>query len=175
MVLDHGSSRASKKESSAEPYTFAHQHSFNLAAELEWRPRSRPLKATRHMPKWFSGQSGGYTEFIFEVEAVHEHLGTSGDGKRLLCRRGHERGRSEISRSHLLERAVAERCIGIALDHRHHGCGWHARSPSQAELRAGLRAWHDLNRWYRPKSAVEGASSISMARITEPPRSEPVA
>ena len=43
----------------------------------------------------------------------------------------------------------------------------------QAHPGAGLRAWQEMNRWYRPKSAVEGAAS--MARIIEPSRAKTVA
>ena len=42
----------------------------------------------------------------------------------------------------------------------------------QAFPGAGLRAWQELNRWYRPKSAVEGAAS--MARIVAPLRAKSI-
>ena len=43
----------------------------------------------------------------------------------------------------------------------------------QAFPGSGLRAWQELNRWYRPKSAVEGAAS--MAGIIAPPRAKSIA
>ena len=43
----------------------------------------------------------------------------------------------------------------------------------QAFPGSGLRAWQELNRWYRPKSAVEGAAS--MAGIIAPSRAKSIA
>ena len=43
----------------------------------------------------------------------------------------------------------------------------------QAFPGSGLRAWQELNRWYRPKSAVEGAAS--MTNITAPSRAKSIA
>ena len=42
----------------------------------------------------------------------------------------------------------------------------------QAFPGSGLRAWQELNRWYRPKSAVEGAAS--MAGIVAPSRAKSI-
>ena len=42
----------------------------------------------------------------------------------------------------------------------------------QAFPGAGLRAWQELNRWYRPKSAFEGAAS--MANIIAPSRAKSI-
>ena len=43
----------------------------------------------------------------------------------------------------------------------------------QAFPGSGLRAWQELNRWYRPKSAVEGAAS--MACIIAPSSAKSIA
>ena len=58
----------------------------------------------------------------------------------------------------------SQQCVGIMLDHTTTGeVGTLVRRVLQAFPGSGLRAWQELNDWYRPKSAVEGAASMAGA------------
>ena len=121
------------------------------------------------MPGMFNGKATEYTEYTFKMEACMSTLGPAGS-----CDRSQGHDAEVANLAAIYWNVSALNSVGIILDHHDHRRSWHACSSSVAGIPgSGLRAWQELNRWYRPKSALEGAAS--MAGIIAPSRAKSIA
>ena len=113
------------------------------------------------MPGMFKGKATRYTDDIFKMEAYMSTLYSGGKVCEILRAAATEaKDMDDDELTHLaaihwnvsaLYSALASCLITTTT------C-WRACSSSAASIPgSGLRAWQELNRWYRPKSAVEGA------------------
>ena len=135
--------------------------------------------AERHMPVMFNGKATEYTEYIFKMEAYMSTLDDAGKGGEILRAAATEvKDMDDAEVANLaaicwnvsaLDSALASSLITTTKGE----VGTLVRRMLQAFPGSGLRTWQDLNRWYRPKSAVEGAAS--MASIIAPSRAKSIA
>ena len=135
--------------------------------------------AERHMPGMFNGEATEYTEYIFKMEAYMSTLDPAGKGGEILRAAATEvKDMDDAEVANLaviywnvsaLDSALASSLITTTTSE----VGTLVRRVLQAFPGSGLRAWQELNRWYRPKSAVEGAAS--MAGIIAPSRAKSTA
>ena len=135
-------------------------------------------EAERHMPKEFSGKGAMFSDYVFRMESYMTILDPSGKGGELVrvvaaeTRDINDEGIGDLECTYWnvqpLNAALATCLISTTTGE----VATLVRRVLQAHPGAGLRAWQELNRWYRPKSAVEG--SASMARIIEPGRAKSV-
>ena len=110
-------------------------------------------QAERHMPGMLNGKATEYLEYTFKMEA---HLSTLDPGGKW----------GEIFR------AAAKEDKDVDDDEVTGEVTTLVCRVLQAFPGSALRAWQELNRWYRPKSAVEGAAS--MAGIIAPSRAKSI-
>ena len=135
--------------------------------------------AERHMPGMFNGKATEYTEYMFKMEAYMSTLDPAGKGGEILRAAATEvKDMDDAEVANLaaiywnvsaLDSALASSLITTTTGE----VGTLVRRVLQAFPGSGLRAWQELNRWYRPKSAVEGAAS--MAGIIAPSRAKSIA
>ena len=135
--------------------------------------------ADRHMPGMFNGKATEYTEHIFKMEAYMSTLDPAGkEGEILRAAATEVKDMDDAEVANLatiywnvsaLNSALASSLITTTTGE----VGTLVRRVLQAFLGSGLRAWQELNSWYRPKSAVEGAAS--MAGIIAPSRAKSIA
>ena len=128
------------------------------------------------MPGMFSGKATEYTEYIFKMEAYLSSLDPGGRGGEILraaATKAKDMDDDEVTNLAAIYWSVP------ALDGALASClittttgevGTLVRRVLQAFPGSGLRAWQELNKWYRPKSVVEGAAS--MAGIIAPSRAK---
>ena len=117
------------------------------------------------MPGMFNGKATEYTEYIFKMEACMSTLYPAGKGGEILRAAATEvKDMDDAEVANLaaiywkvsaLDSALASSLITTTIGE----VGTLVRRVLQAFPGSGLRAWQELNRWYRPKSAVEGAAS----------------
>ena len=148
------------------------------ASASQGQARLNFREAERHMPKDYNGKSVTFAEFCFKIESYMTALDPSG------------RGGEIVKKAAELDDVVDDDVLA-AWDTEY----WHAqplgaalasclittttgevatlvRRILRAEPGAGFRAWQELIRWFRPKSVIEGSSS--MARIIEPAKCKTV-
>ena len=135
--------------------------------------------AERHMPGMFNGKATEYTEYIFKMEANMSTLDPGGTGGEILRAAATQvKDMDDVEVANLaaiywnvsaLNSALASSLITTTTGE----VGTLVRRVLQAFPGSGLRAGQELNRWYRPKSAVEGAAS--MAGIIAPSRAKSIA
>ena len=117
--------------------------------------------AERHMPGMFNGKATENTEYIFKMEAYMSTLDPAGKGA--APTEVKDMDVAEVANLtaiywnvSALDSALASSLITTTTGE----VGTLVRRVLQAFPGSGLRAWQELNRWYRPKSAVEGAASM---------------
>ena len=155
---------------------------FNRASRMSQSSGEGKLNfrhAERHMPGMFNGKATEYTEYIFKMEAYMSTLDPAGKGGEILratATEVKEMDDDEVANLasiywnvSALDSALASSLITTTTGE----VGTVVRRVLQAFPGSGLRAWQELNRWYRPKSAVEGAAS--MAGIVAPSRAKSIA
>ena len=134
--------------------------------------------AERHLPGMFSGKATEYTEYIFKTEAYMSTLDPAGKGGEILRTAATEVKDMDDAQVvnfaaiywnvSALNSALASFLITTTTGE----VGTLVRRVLQAFPGSGLRAWQELNRWYRPKPAVEGAAST--AGIIAPSRAKSI-
>ena len=131
--------------------------------------------AERHM---FNGKATEYTDYIFKIKAYMSTLDPAGKGGEILRAAATEvkdMDDSEVANFAAIYWNVSALNGALAplITTTTGEVGTLVRRVLQAFPGSGLRAWQEMNRWYRPKSAVEGAAS--MAGIIVPLRAKSIA
>ena len=126
-------------------------------------------QAERHMPGMFSGKATEHTEHKFKMEAYLSTLDPGGKGSKIL--RAAATKAKDMDDDEVTNLALNSALASCLITTTTGEVGTLVRRVLQAFPGSGLRAWQEL-RWYRPKSAIEGAAS--MAGIIAPSRAKSI-
>ena len=132
-------------------------------------PGLRHRAAEKFMPDVWSGDKGAspFSDFAYEVENYLSVLEPGGSGSRTLAwaaARKEPITTTDVEDLDLDEEHPHAKAINVALAHllTKVTTGTAKTMVKQAGPGCGLRAWQNLARWYRPRSAMDQATSITM-------------